>query len=271
MNETELVYKIMDDAAPDWGVCDFSGFRDALLPCRAQSRLPQNARRIITAVFPYRLQESMYENTNISRYAAVPDYHTVVPPRLQSACDALQELYPDEQFAPFSDNSPIPEVRAAIACGLGVRGDNGLFIHKEYGSFVFLGEIVTTLNLPVCEGTEGECLHCGKCRRACPVNALESGKPDAALCLSALTQKKGVLTPAEEALIKKSGCAWGCDVCQNVCPLNEKAKINPLAAFAVDVRPVLKSGCDIAGRAYEWRGRNVIDRNLRLLEEQADV
>ena len=86
-----------------------------------KSRLPENPKTVIVACFPYLLGESFYENGNISKYAVVTDYHEVATARLKSAADELEKIFPDEEFAFFADNSPIPEVRAACYAGLGVR------------------------------------------------------------------------------------------------------------------------------------------------------
>lgn len=257
----------MNCAAPSWGVCDFEDLRPRLIECRAKSRLPEGAKRVITAVFPYLLEEERYKDSNISKYAVVSDYHTVITGRLSKACEEMKQCFPGEQFITFADNSPVPEVSAALLSGLGVMGDNSLFIHHKYGTYVFIGEIVTTLDIP-CTGSSVEyCLHCGACRNACPTGAIGDRGPDPAKCLSAINQKKGELTEEERQLIKESGCAWGCDVCQNVCPLNRKAEKTDIEEFINSAVPTIESGCSIDGRAYEWRGRNVIERNLAILKE----
>lgn len=257
----------MNLASPSWGVCDFSLLEGRLIDCRAKQFLPIGAKRVITAAFPYLLSEDNYKNSNVSKYAVVSDYHTVITARLKKACESLSNAFPDECFVTFSDNSPIPEVSAALLCGLGVIGDNGLFIHKRYGTYTFIGEIVTTLELD-CTGNKVEgCLHCGKCKAACPTAAIGERGADPSRCLSAINQKKGELTDEEKELIRKSGCAWGCDICQNVCPLNSKAELSQIKEFTDSAVPVVESGCEISGRAYEWRGRKVIERNISILND----
>ena len=248
------------------GVCDYSCLSGSLLQCRAGSRLPQNARSVIVYLFPYYLGDNFYVNGNISKYAAVPDYHTAAGAILEKAAHELKENFPDFAFECFCDNSPLDEVSAAVAANLGVRGRNSLLISKEYGSFCFIGEIVTDLYIkpePVPENTA--CLGCGACEKLCPVGALARGRVDKTKCLSALTQKKENLTPEEAALIKKSGCAWGCDVCQNVCPMNVNIKTTPIAEFARGAKPRADITDDITGRAFAWRGEKVIKRNIEIL------
>lgn len=207
---------------------------------------------------------------NLSAYAAVPDYHTVVGDILKNAAARLKTAFPSNTFAVFCDSSPIPEVAAAVLAGLGVRGRNGLLIHKKYGSFVFIGEIVTDLSLETADAAERQCENCGKCEQSCPAGALRDGKLDASLCLSAVTQKKGALTVRETEMLRQQGCVWGCDVCQNICPHNRSLPPTPVAAFREGRRSTLSKDeaerADFekthADRAYLWRGRAVLLRNL---------
>lgn len=255
---------IMQTAAPSFGVCRFDSVRDKLIDCRAKRLIPDNAKSVITAVFPYLLEKKIYENSNISKYAVVKDYHSVISERLEKSCEKLREEFPDESFVCFADNSPIPEVYCAALCSLGVIGDNGLLITPDYGSYVFIGEIVTSLPCFGEETAAKGCLHCGKCAKACPSKALDS--KDFGSCLSAVTQKKGDLSEDEQSLIVSSGCAWGCDVCQSVCPMNSHVKLSEIEEFILSAVPVVDADSPIEGRAFAWRGKKVIERNLALFE-----
>lgn len=259
--------KIMDCASPLWGVCDYGEIKNNLIECRAKSRLPESAKTVIVACFPYLLPEGNYHNSNISKYAVVTDYHDVAINRLQKACDELQKLYPFNGFAPFADNSPIPEVRAATLAGLGVRGENSLLITKEFGSYVFLGEIVTDLPLDAANSEVKSCLGCGKCADACPAHAISKSGVDGEKCLSAITQKKGELTEKEKELMKDCGCVWGCDICQDICPMNKNAATAAVAEFLADPIPVLTTKTALDGRAYAWRGKRIIERNLSIINQ----
>lgn len=257
---------VMNAAAPLWGVCPFEAVAQRLIDCRAKRRLPPGAKTVLIAAFPYLLPEAAYAGRNLSRYAAVTDYHAVALARLEEACAQLRALYPNAAFAAFADNSPIPEVGAACAAGLGVRGDNGLLITERFGSYVFLGEIVTDLILPGGAQPVSGCLHCGRCKAACPAQSITTAGVDRARCLSAVTQRKGALTPQEQTLLRESGCVWGCDICQEVCPLNRAAEVAPLPEFLEAPCAVAAPGCDLTGRAFAWRGRAVIERNLAILQ-----
>lgn len=238
------------------GFCAFDEVREHLIDCRAKNRIPQNAKTIIMCAFPYKVKEESPEF--LSQYAAIPDYHNICGEMLAAACKNLKEKYPLNQFEYFCDNSPIPEVYVAASAGLGVKGDNGLLITKDYGSFVFLGEIVTDLHID-CENKYDECSHCGKCKNTCPVSL---NKAD---CLSNLSQKKQ-LTDDELRILKQNNILWGCDICQNACPLNKNAKTTDIQEFIDGYRNEYTPGEDMQNRPYTWRGDAVIKRNYENLK-----
>ena len=230
------------------------------------SRVLPEAKTVILFLIPYRTEEKG-EKRNISLYAVPKDYHLYCRALTTRLCGALHEAFPEGDFCGFADHSPIDERDAAVCAGLGVPGDNGLLINERYGSYVFLCEIYTDLPFAgtFTPGEKKECLHCGACRSACPANGE---------CFSAVTQKKGDLTGEETALLRKEGCAWGCDRCQEVCPLNRDTEETPIAFFREDRIPFLTAETvermtdgEFAERAYAWRGRKTILRNLRLLED----
>ncbi len=254
----------MDEISHLWGICSFDKIKEKLIDCRAKSRLPENSQSVIVVCFPYLLEEENYQNINISKYAVVTDYHTVAINRLNGAAEKLKKLYPDEEFVTFADNSPIPEVSAACNAGLGKRGLNTLLITEKYGSYVFIGEIVTSLNMTASDVSEEKCISCKKCIEICPSGALTEKGFDKALCLSEITQKKGILTEKETKLMKDCGCVWGCDICQDICPMNKNAATTPIDEFISSPVPFVDEGCNLENRAYEWRGRKVIERNISL-------
>lgn len=248
-----------------WGVCEFAPLAAHLLPCRAASRLPEKPQSVLVALFPYRFPDE--EPRNLSRYASVNDYHPAVTGVLEGVADTLRAAYPQNTFAVFADNSPIPEVKAAALAGLGVVGDNGLLIHPAFGSYVFIGEIVTDLSLTPTGREINECPHCGRCATACPTGCVGGDK---AGCLSALTQQKGELTAEQQRLIRAEGLVWGCDTCQEACPLNNGVKIASHPCFT-DYHPWLTEAMltadDLRQQAYGWRGAAPLRRNLAILKE----
>ncbi len=260
--------KILSELTPVYGFCPFEKIKDSLIDCRAKKSIPKNAKSIIVALFPYFLGDDAYKDSDISKYAVVPDYHDTIGALLKEATEQLNNVYPEDEFVSFTDNSPIPEIKAAILAGLGVRGLNGLFINPHFGSWVFIGEIVTTkeYDYPELSTDNLMCIKCQKCLQACPTKAISGNGITPELCLSYITQKKGELTLEQEQLIKNSGCAWGCDICQNVCPMNFSAKAEPIEIFKNGAEAKARTDSDISDRAYAWRGENVIKRNLKLLK-----
>lgn len=215
-----------------------------------------------------------YDSKNISSYATSKDYHLFFRETFDKLISKLKARYPEYIFAGFSDHSPINELDAAAKAGLGVIGTNHLLITEKYSSFVFIGEIITDAILPSLVVPIEHCIDCKQCVNSCPVNLhIDS-------CLSALTQKKGVLDENEQATIKASNCAWGCDICQDVCPYTQKAMLNNtiytnIDFFKMDLTPRLTvrdienmTDEQFSERAYAWRGKAVIKRNLEILEEK---
>lgn len=238
----------------EYSYCAFSEVEDRLLECAAKKRLPENAKTVIIFLFPYKVRSECPEK--ISRFAAVPDYHEVLGKYLNEAANRLKLEFPENEFSPFCDNSPIPEVFAASTAGLGLAGDNGLLITRKYGSFVFLGEIVTDLELP-CYSEYMGCTHCKHCKVACPVDLCKEK------CLSKLSQKKGELLPEEKNMLKRHGIVWGCDICGEVCPFNRYAQYTYIPEFESGYRNCYKKGENPEGRAYAWRGKT-IERNIMI-------
>lgn len=269
MDDLALIDHIFHrEGIPLWGVCSFVDIADKLIECRAKSRLPENAVSVLCAAFPYFIPVADH---NVSRYAIVPDYHTVVEGMLTKAAEELRRHFLAYHFEPFVDNSPIPEVLAAAKSGLGSIGKHGLLITEEYGSWVFLGEIITDLPLPIALRLETYCCGCGACVSACPAQAISlDGGIDKARCLSSITQQKKELTIEQQLLIRQSGCAWGCDICQEICPYNRDPKITPISMFMQEAQPVIESSAldQLHQRAFFWRGKKVMERNLALLQRQ---
>lgn len=236
---------------------------------------------VITMLFPYRHQ---FFSSNLSIYASVRDYHYYVSQFASEIEEYVKNKYPNSLFKVFSDHSPIDEVHATCISGLGFIGDNGLLINEKYSSFVFLGECITNLT-PEELGMEyslkdevRECLHCGKCAASCPCGCIKKAEGvdeivPKAQCLSAITQKKGELTEEEIKLILDNNTVWGCDICQNVCPFTKKAQTTPIEFFKSNVITELTTDVlnnlseeEFKMRPFAWRGKSVIERNVKLYD-----
>ncbi len=222
----------------------------------------QTPQSVLMVVVPYRNKK---ECKRLSKYAMAKDYHLYFENLWNQCISKLKKEYPQYEFVAFTDHSPIAEQEAAVRCGLGCRGDNGLLITKKYGSYVFLGEIFSTM--PYCGDFKEEnesCLHCNQCKMACP---------NQNQCLSAITQKKQELTFQEKALMVQHQSAWGCDICQDVCPMNAGASLSPIPFFNENLiteftfEKISNMPDDVFSQyAFAWRGRACVLRNLQLLE-----
>jgi len=174
---------------------------------------------LIVFIFPYYTDD---KDGNLGRYARFKDYHSVLGAILGDFTEYLKEINPEYIFFQSADNSPINEKAAAALCGLGSIGKNQLLINETYGSYVFIGCILTNMPLRSAERETDifKCSECGECVRACPTGALSDGGFDKSLCLSYLTQKKGGMSEAQLQILKAGKTIWGCDLCQEVCPKN---------------------------------------------------
>lgn len=162
----------------------------------------------------------------IGKYAlGKPDYHLVFEEKLAQFAQSLQETFINQNYRFAVDYGPLMERSFASKAQLGFIGKNTTLITREFGSWVLLGEIITTAELPTSPvQAHGRCGTCTKCLTACPTGALTAEyQLDSRLCISYLTiENKGAI-PLE--LREKVGTwLFGCDICQDVCPHNAKAK-----------------------------------------------
>lgn len=229
-------------------------------------------RSVIVYLVPYYTQPTV----NISRYASSLDYHIILKEISDKVISGLTSAYPESRSRGYGDHSPIDECNAALRASLGIAGMNGLIINEKYGSFIFIGDVVTDIPpeaLGAIEPSEiGTCMKCGRCARACPTGILSGTGND---CLSAITQRKGELTESEIDLMRKFNTVWGCDVCQTVCPYNKEPKLTPIDFFYKDSIPYLSreildgmSKDEFKARAFAWRGRSTVTRNLKIFEKE---
>ena len=173
----------------------------------------------------------------ISRYAWGDDYHEVLQQRLQELMAALHHHF-DQPFAArvYADTGPLHERVFAKYAGLGWLGKNTLLLNQRLGSWIFLGAVLTTLDLvpTLQEGTPPPPDLCGTCRRcidACPTQAfVEPYVLDARRCISYLTiELRGSIPDEFRASIGSH--VFGCDICQDVCPWNRRAPVTSHQGF----------------------------------------
>ena len=227
---------------------------------------PPEAKIAVMFTIPYRTFDEPATD-GFSEYARMYDYHKFARELYERIVPAIEAATGVRAWG-FCDVSPINEKTAAAKCGLGVIGRNSLFIDKKYGSFVFLGSILTDAPSESNAKEIEYCHDCGKCAQSCPGGAVGKCGIDPAKCLSAISQSKRK-TDEEKALLRKNGIIWGCDVCQLVCPCNRNAAKSEIEYFSktrvnrIDRRFVESLSKEEFNKyAFSYRGRKLVLENI---------
>lgn len=236
---------------------------------RSKQRLPENSKTAIAFVFPYFNKNAFMGN--VSAYCSVPDYHIVAMKQLKSICEELKTKYPEYSFVPFVDASPIDEVDMAAKSGLGVVGENSLLITEKWGSYIFIGEIITDMEMETVLYEKKSCMKCGLCKKHCPGKAINNGIVDKEKCASHISQKKRDITDWQFEILKRANTVFGCDICQKVCPHNKNIDQSE-NMFSDDIvntvtEQMLKD-TSYKQRAFGFRGMKVLERNLQIYNAQ---
>tara|TARA_Y100001935_G_scaffold224416_1_gene200854 strand:+ start:276031 stop:277005 length:975 start_codon:yes stop_codon:yes gene_type:complete len=173
------------------------------------------------------------ETPQIAKYAQGRDYHKVLKSKMKILFKYIQELIPGTDGRFFTDSAPVLDKAWAVRSGLGWVGKNSNILNKRFGSYFLLGEILINIPLEYDKPTTDHCGNCTACIDACPTDAIyEPYKIDANKCISYLTiEHDGEIDEKYHTDIKN--WVFGCDICQEVCPWNSKAR---LAQFA-DLHP----------------------------------
>ena len=167
----------------------------------------------------------------ISRYALGRDYHKLMRKRLQKFADRLCETFGGMGYRVFTDSAPVLEKALAAKAGIGWQGKHSNILHRDHGSWFFLGEIFTDLELEPDDPVDNHCGRCRSCIDVCPTGAIvEPYVVDARRCISYLTIEHRSEIPLEfrSAIGNR---IYGCDDCQLVCPWNRFARYTAEADF----------------------------------------
>ena len=167
----------------------------------------------------------------LSRYAWGDDYHDVMKAMLDRVLASLRAEAGPFEARTYADTGPVVERAYAAAAGLGAWGKNTCLLHPEHGSWFFLGEVVTGLEMEADAPRTDMCGSCTACLDACPTGALTAPYVlDATRCISYLTiEVKGAIPEDRRAGVGRH--VFGCDICQDVCPWNRKRRRRGPAAF----------------------------------------
>lgn len=208
---------------------------------------------------------------NLSRSSWGIDYHRVLKDKMEALIHEI-EMEIDFNFKYFVDTGPLVERELAKKAGIGYYGKNCSIINRDFGSFIFLGNIMTDLDINIDNTREDNCEECNLCIKACPTNALD-GKygMNPKRCISYLTQTKENLP---EELMEMMGInIYGCDTCQLVCPKNKGIKKSFHKEFIpewtkgiIDIEELLNMSNrqfkdKYGSMAGSWRGKNILKRN----------
>lgn len=237
----------------------------------------ENGETIISIAIPYYRENSSY-NKMFSKYTQGEDYHKVVLSYLEKISHLIE--LNGYEYRLFCDTNNLPERYIAYLCGIGHIGRNSMVYTSKYGSYVFLGEIITNAKLSTTNsygyykrkfddiGLFEECGICKKCLHKCPQKVLFD--KNFRLCVSSLTQQKKLESHDLEGL---NGMIFGCDICQDECPKNKSVEYSRVDRF--DVLEFIKniSDEDIINMnnsffkenfkkvACSWRGKKILKRN----------
>lgn len=200
------------------------------------------------------------------------DYHVVLNDRLKKLEDYIKERIPDALCKSMVDTGELVDRAVAQRAGIGWSGKNCAIITPEFGSYVYLGEMITNLPLDPDTPMEDQCGTCNKCVEVCPTGALiQGGQLNAQRCIAFQTQTKGFL--AEEFREKLGNRIYGCDTCQTVCPKNKGIDFHNHPEMEPDpeiAKPLLQPLLFISNKEFKekygyisgsWRGKKPIQRN----------
>ncbi|MBI2297529.1 MAG: tRNA epoxyqueuosine(34) reductase QueG [Armatimonadetes bacterium] len=224
---------------------------DTVAARRDPAQLLPGARSLICVAVHHRPTAPPAAGPRLAAYAQVQDYHDLLAPRLEALAAELRRLGGYARWC--VDGGPVMEVAHAARAGLGWIGKHTLLLNREQGSWMHLAVVLTSLDLESDEPQPDRCGSCTRCLEACPTQAFAAPYVlDAGRCLSYLTIEHRGATPPK--LREQAGpWAFGCDVCQAVCPWSRGAGLGSDAGLATGLAEEL-AGLDEAGFRQRYRG-----------------
>ncbi|PCK13075.1 tRNA epoxyqueuosine(34) reductase QueG [Bacillus safensis] len=203
------------------------------------------------------------------------DYHVVLKEKLDMLEEFLRSKHVDIRTKSMVDTGELSDRAVAERAGIGFSAKNCMIITPEFGSYVYLAEMITNVPFEPDEKIEDQCGTCNKCVDSCPTGALVNpGQLNSQRCISFLTQTKGFLP--DEFRSKIGNRLYGCDTCQTVCPINKGKDFHLHPEMEPDpeiAKPLLKPLLTISNREFKekyghvsgsWRGKKPIQRNAIL-------
>lgn len=260
-----------------------SGFEEADIEKRVNpAMLMDGARSIISIAlaYPSKMNERVTSKKGerrglFSRASWGLDYHLILRERLAKLEEYIKERVPDASCKSMVDTGELSDRAVAVRAGIGWSGKNCAVITPEFGSYVYLGEMITSLPFGADKPIEDRCGICTKCLEACPTGALvQGGQINAQQCISFLTQTKELIP--EEFREKIGNRLYGCDSCQTACPVNKGKNYHFHEEMEPDpevVKPLLKPILHLSNREFKetfgtlagsWRGKKPIQRNAMI-------
>ncbi len=247
------------------------------------SQLVPQARSCIILLLSYNPSLSMSPGSyRIARYAYGKDYHRHMKKKLRELATRIESSISPLKGRVFVDSAPVLERSLAAIAGLGWIGKNGNLISPRFGSYVFIGEIISDLDLTADSPISDHCGGCTKCLQACPTGAIVSNRIiDSNKCISYWTiEHRGPIRPEMKG--KFDDWIFGCDICQEVCPWNRKAEKSTVQEFrpSPDLLGMTKEnwrelteerfGELFAGSAVNRTKYSGLLRNIQFLNENPD-
>ncbi len=230
------------------------------------------ARSVVVVAMNYYTPHQHVEDGNVgrvSRYAWGDDYHEVVGERLRELRNWIKQQWPEAEGKVCVDIQPVMDKAWAVRAGLGWMGKHTNVITRDYGSWVFIGELLLNLELEYEEDQlADQCGSCTLCLDACPTGAIvEPYVLDANLCISHATIESRAATIRADVAERLDGWLYGCDVCQDVCPWNHTTPVTGETRFEPRERNVnasLVETLELTPESYAARFRGSAMKRAKL-------